>query len=423
MPTSTPPVEIRITDLRNPVLSAEQEALLAEAEREPVELSVDAVLATARDAASLSDFGPDDFVARLALWLGEIDENPNRTAFSRRRMYRDCCRLATNRLRVVDLLRRHPEIHDIEIVSPLVIVGMPRTGTTHLLNVIAADERFRTLQLWESLEPVPVPGEEPGPDGIDPRFLRAQDAWQRMRRSNPNGAAMHAMNPEHIHEELELECIDFSSYRMEWSMQMLPRWRDHYLAHDQTPHYEFLRTMLKVLQWQRGPDRWVLKCPQHLEQLGPLMSTFPDATVVLTHRDPVSVIQSAVTMMGNNARLSFKHLDVDTLFEYWADRVERLLSAGVRDLHLVPEPQRVDVMFHELMADQLGVIRSVYERAGLPLSDETRAELERHIAEHPRGKEGRVVYDLRADFGVEPEELRRRFSFYVDRFPVKAEVH
>jgi hypothetical protein len=181
--------------------------------------------------------------------------------------------------------------------------------------------------------------------------------------------------------------------------------------------------MLKVLQWQRGPDRWVLKCPQHLEQLGPLMSTFPDATVVLTHRDPVSVIQSAVTMMGNNARLSFKHLDVDTLFEYWADRVERLLSAGVRDLHLVPEPQRVDVMFHELMADQLGVISSVYERAGLPLSDETRAELERHIAEHPRGKEGRVVYDLRADFGVEPEELRRRFSFYVDRFPVKAEVH
>lgn len=422
MPTPAAQREIRITDLHDPVLTGAQRAALAEAEGTPAELSVDAVLAAARQAADLTDFGPDDFVERLSLWLAEVDEDPNRTAFARRRMYDECVRLAANRLRVVDLLQRRPEIHDVEIVAPVVVVGMPRTGTTHLLNVLAADEQFRSLQLWESREPVPVPGEAPGPDGVDPRYRRAQQLWDDMRRVNPNGAAMHAMHPEHIHEDLELECIDFSSYRMEWSMQMMPRWRDYYLAHDQTPHYEFIRTMLKVLQWQRGPDRWVLKCPQHLEQLGPLMHTFPDATVVLTHRDPVSVVQSAVTMLGNNARLSFRHLDVEALFDYWVDRIERLLQAGLRDVALVPESQRVDVLFQELIADQLGVAASVYERAGIELSDGARADLERHIAEHSRGREGRVVYDLRGDFGVEPAALRRRFAPYLERFPVTIEV-
>ena len=85
---------------------------------------------------------------------------------------------------------------------------------------------------------------------------------------------------------------DFSSYNQEWVVRA-PRWRDHYLAHDQTPHYAYMKTVLHILQWFRPRERWVLKSPQHLEQLGPLLATFPDATIVVTHRDPVAVIQSA----------------------------------------------------------------------------------------------------------------------------------
>ena len=147
---------------------------------------------------------------------------------------------------------------------------------------------------------------------------------------------MHPMHPDHVHEELELELPDFSSYTPEW-VARCPQWRDYYLAHDQTPHYRYLRTVLQILQWIRPGERWVLKSPQHLEQLGPLLATFPDATVVVTHRDPVSVVQSAATMMTYAARMSYRHPKPDFYLDYWTDRIRRLLEASVRDRHLVSD--------------------------------------------------------------------------------------
>ncbi|HRE00268.1 MAG TPA: hypothetical protein PLV68_03155, partial [Ilumatobacteraceae bacterium] len=127
---------LRIDDLGAPVLSEHQQQLLADAEAVPVTLSVDTVLAAARDRSGLSDYGSMDFLDRLSLWLGEIDQDPNRTAYIRKRLFDDCVRFATSRLRLTDLLRRHPEIHDVQIVRPVIVVGMPRTGTTHLVNVL-----------------------------------------------------------------------------------------------------------------------------------------------------------------------------------------------------------------------------------------------------------------------------------------------
>ncbi|WP_235735007.1 sulfotransferase family protein [Nocardioides alcanivorans] len=413
---------LRVTDLRDPVLSDVQRHTLAYAEANPVELSVESVLAAARHETGLDDFGPDDFHERLALQLDEIDADPHRSAVARLVTFGNSVRYAVNRLRVMDLLRRHPEIHDVEIAAPVVVVGLPRSGTTHLVNLLAADKRFRSLPLWESQEPVPRPEDEMDTDGPDPRIARSQRRWDHMKASSPVLAAMHPMNPDHIHEELELECLDFSSYNFEWASTMAPRWRDYYLAHDQRPHYEFLATMLKVLQWQRGPNRWILKCPQHLEQLGPLMETFPDATVVMTHRDPVSVVQSAATMSAYGARANFKRVDVDAIFDYWADRVARLLEAGTRDLPRIPAGRRVDVFFHEFMADDIGTVERIYARIGIDFTEEARASVAEHLERHPRGADGQVVYDLRADFGREPDELRARFAPYLEMFPVKVEV-
>jgi hypothetical protein len=145
------------------------------------------------------------------------------------------------------------------------------------------------MPLWEGQEPVADPNEKPGADGIDPRWHRCNAIWDQMRTSSPLIAAMHPMEPDHIHEELEFMLPDFTSYNIEWIARS-PKWRDYYLAHDQTPHYQgALLTGLKILQWANPRERWVLKCPQHLEQIGPLMSTFPDATIVVTHRDPMSI--------------------------------------------------------------------------------------------------------------------------------------
>jgi Sulfotransferase family len=418
---------IRITDLRRPELTDIQRLALDHGEGHPVELTVEAVLSAAVERTGLFDFGPDDFRHRLRLWLEEVDADPERTALGRFTLFRDCVRYAANRLRIHDTLVRHPEILDLEIVAPIIVVGLPRSGTTHLVNLIASDTRLRSLPLWESYEPVPDPGELPTADGGDPRYRRVEGEWQGMEAMLPHMAAMHPMRPDHIHEELELQLPDFSSYQLEW-VARAPHWRDYYLDHDQTPHYAYLKTVLQILQWQDSAThqsparRWVLKSPQHLEQFGPLLSTFPDATVVVTHRDPVSVVQSAATMMTYAARMSYRTPEPDFYLSYWTDRIRRLLETSLRHGHIVGSGRRSDVLFHEFMADELGTVTRIYTQAGLAMTDDARAQVVTYVNDHPRDKEGQVVYDLRADFGVEPDVIRERFGFYFDAVPVQIEV-
>ena len=412
---------IRVTDLGEPVLTDVQRLALDHGERNPVDLSDAAVLAAAVERTGLDDFGPDDFCGRLRQWLGEVDGDGERTGLGRLTLFRDCVRYASNRLRIRDLLTRRPEILEAEIEAPIIVVGLPRSGTTHLVNLIAADRRLRSLPLWESYEPVPDDDEHPLPDGTDPRYRRAEQEWEAMQAMLPYLAAMHPMRPDHVHEELELQLPDFSSYQLEW-VARVPRWRDHYLAHDQTPHYAYLKTVLQILQWRRPGERWVLKSPQHLEQLGPLLTTFPDATVVVTHRDPVSVVQSAATMTAYAARMNYRTPEPGYYLSYWSERIRRLLEASLRDRHLIPGDRCRDVLFHEFMADDAGTVEHIYAVAGLAMTDEARSHMAMYRAQHPRAKEGQVVYDLRADFGVEPEEVRAMFGFYHDAVPVRVEV-
>ena len=413
---------IRIEDLRHPILNDDQKAALAYGESQTVDLSVKAILTAAAAQTGLDDFGPTDFHERLALWLAEVDDDPNRTGFGRLIHYNDCVRYASTRLRIRDLLKKHPEIHDQQINQPIIVIGLPRSGTTHLVNLIASDQRLRSMPLWEGQEPVPDPKERPGPDGVDPRWHRCNAIWERMRAASPLLSAMHPMEPDHIHEELEFLLPDFTSYNLDWVVRA-PRWRDYYLAHDQTPHYQgALKTGLKILQWYKPRERWVLKCPQHLEQIGPLMKTFPDATIVVTHRDPISVLQSAATMQTYAARTSYKTTDPEWYLASWHDRIRRLLEASVRDRGLLPEGRVVDVYFDRFMKDDLGTVERIYAAAGLPMTDEARGQHAAYLKAHPRGKEGQVVYDLRKDFGADPEQLREAFRFYFDAFDVKLEV-
>ncbi len=421
--------DIRIDDLAAPVLTDFQAGAIDFGETQTIDLSVDAVLAAAVDATGLDDFGPDhpdhpgtaDFRERLDLWLREVDEDPDRLTLGKLVLWGNVVRYASNRLRIHDLLRRHPEIRDIEIRRPVIVIGLPRSGTTNLVNLLAADQRFRSMPLWESYEPVPDPRESPDAAGVDPRWTRCNEAWEAMRAATPLIAAMHPMEPDHVHEELELMLPDFSSYNQEW-VGRVPRWRDYLLAHDQTPHYEYMKTSVQILQWYRPRERWVLKSPQHLEQIGPLLSVFPDATIVVTHRDPVAVVQSTATMMAYAARMSYRHTMPEWYAEYWTDRMQRLLDRSVRDRHLLPEDRTVDVYFDRYMDDEMGTLQGIYDVAGLELTPEARAQIEAHRAAHPRGKDGRVVYDLRRDFGVTPDEVRARFGSYFDRFDVRIEV-
>ncbi len=414
------PNQIRIDDLGAPVLTPMQKMVTDSFAGADVQFTEDSVLDDARKRTGLTDFGPDDFRERLAVWCQAVDEDAELGPMGQVRFYGDMVRYAANRLRFQHLLARHPEILDIEIRKPIIIAGLPRSGTTHLLNLIATDTRLRSLPYWESLEPIPDPGVAAGPKEQDPRYVKCAAEHQMLGQVAPLLRNMHDLAPDHVHEEIEVANLDFSSYQPEW-LAMVPRWRDYYFAHDQRPHYAYMKNVLKALQWLRGPDRWILKSPQHLEQLGPLIETFADATVVLTHRDPVSVVASAITMLSYGDRLRRTRVDPPAVAAYWSDRVERLLRACVRDRELLPASRSIDVLFHEFMADDVAMVERIYEVADLDMSDGARAELHRYMRENPRGKHGRIVYDLQGDFGIDPEALRERFDFYYERFPIEAE--
>lgn len=412
--------DIHINDLASPVYTTMQRAALDYGETLAIELNRKSIMEEAEGKTGLCDWGPEDFLDRLDLLCDEWGNDTGLTGLGRLSLRNKLLQHASSRLLIQNQFKRHPEIHDIQIEKPIIVAGLPRSGTTHLLNLMAADSRLRALPLWESYEPVPMPGEVALTNDTEPRYQRCADTWDMMQKMLPHIAAMHPMNPNHIHEELELMGPNFGSYNYEWLCHS-PRWRDHYYAEDQTYQYEYMRDVLKLLTWQQRntdrPTRWVLKCPQHLEQLPILHKTFPDATIAITHRDPVAVIQSTVTMLAYGQRLNRKKVLTGELLNYWSNRIARLLQACTNDRHKLPEKQSIDVPFHTMIEDDIGMVEKIYHKASLAMTEQARHELSR-FANDQGGAYGRVVYDLKGQFGTNPGELSKRFNFYYDAFPV-----
>jgi Sulfotransferase family len=411
----------KVDGFRNPVLPEDRRAALEAAEAAPLDMSVENVLAQARERTGLEDFGPMDFTERLGRLLAEVEADQNLWKSAKQTFIGFCVKAAANRLKNADFLKRNPGVAAQKIDRPSFIIGLPRSGTTHLENLIAADRRLRYLPVYLGSEAVPAPGEQRGPDGKDPRWARADAHWQRMK-GNAIMAAMHEHSPDHACGENELQMPDFSTYQWEW-MAEVPGWRDYYLSHDQAPHYAYGRKMLQAIAHQFPSEcRWILKGNQHSEQLPALMATYPDAIIVQTHRDPVAILQSVLTMRGMSVLANQKTPDIAAHVAYWVDRIERMLRAYMRDAGKIPTSQRVDLMFQDVMADDVGSAQKVLNAADLPSSDESLADMRDYMAAHPRGKDGRVVYDLAGDFNLDKERLREKFSFYTDRFPVRKEV-
>jgi hypothetical protein len=165
----------------------------------------------------------------------------------------------------------------------------------------------------------------------------------------------------------------------------------------------------------------VLKSPQHLEQIPAVMQTFPDATLVFTHRDPVAVIASFATMAAYSARTNRSApIDVQGIARYWQERVLSLYAACVRDRDLVPPERSVDVHFDDFMADDIATVERIYGVAGLPFTEGTRSAMDAFMTDHPRGKFGGVVYDLE-QLGLDAAEIRAASASYIDRFGVQLE--
>ncbi len=375
-------------------------------------LNADALHAKAIADTGLDDFGPDDYRERMDVYLAALHEIDDLHAPGTVNFFSQMSQWLKNRLLLADLLKRHPEIHDIELLPPVVIAGLPRTGTTHLHNLLGQASNFRTLPYWESFEPFPLPAEA----GMqpDPRAARMDVAVQVMNMLMPHFVLMHEMTTEHVHEEIQLLANDFSTMFME-TLAHVPRWTDYYLAHDQTSTYEYLTTQLKALQFLRGGRRWLLKSPQHLEQLPVLDKVFPGMAVVCTHRDPVPVAISMVAMLVYSARMHRSQVPVEEIAAAWMDRLEIMLAALIRDRGVIAPERSIDVRFTDFMADELGVAEQVFGLVGEPVTDEARAAMADYVANHQRGRLGRVETSCEM-FGLDEDELRARFAPYVERF-------
>jgi len=412
--THATPDLVELDDLAEPRFSPEaqqiRDMMAALAADSP--LDADALHARAIADTGLDDFGPDDYRERLDVYLAALHDIDDMHGPGVVNFFGQLSQWLKNRLLLTDLLKRHPEIRDIELLPPVVIAGLPRTGTTHLHNLLAAAPTFRTLPYWESFEPFPLPAEvgvEP-----DPRAARMDVAVQVMNTVMPHFALMHEMTTEHVHEEIQLLANDFSTMFME-TLAHVPRWTDYYLAHDQTSTYEYLATQLKALQFLRGGRRWLLKSPQHLEQLPVLDQVFPGIAVVCTHRDPVPVAISMVAMITYSARMHRSVVPVEAIAAAWIDRLELMLGALVRDRNVIGPDRSIDVRFDDFMADELGVAEQVYGLVGEPVTDDARAALTEYLAGHQRGRLGKVVTSCEM-FGLDEDDLRARFAPYVSRF-------
>ncbi|EUA14844.1 sulfotransferase family protein [Mycobacterium kansasii 732] len=405
---------VRLDDLAEPRFSTEAQQLrdMMATMAPQCPLDADALHARASADTGLHDFGDDDYRERLDVFLAALRDIDGLHPPGVVNFYGQLLQLLKNRLLLADLLTRHPEIDDIELRPPVFIAGLPRTGTTHLHNMLAAAPTFRTMPYWESVEPYPLPAEA----GIepDPRRARMDVAVHVINIVMPYFPLMHEMTTDHVHEEIQLLANDFSTMLFE-TLAHVPRWRDYYQAHDQTPHYAYLATQLKAMQFLRGGRRWLLKSPQHLEQVPVLDRVFPGSIVVFTHRDPVPVALSMIAMIVYSARMHRSPVPVAEIAAYWVDRLELMLTALVRDRDTVGPRRSIDIRFDDFMADELGVAARVYALAGEPFDEPARTAFTGYLAGHRRGRLGHVETSCEM-FGLTEKDLRARFAPYVERF-------
>ncbi|MFE3329609.1 sulfotransferase family protein [Streptomyces sp. NPDC059176] len=358
------------------------------------------------------------FEEPLALLCHSLTEEVQLTANGRFMLHSQLVNNLSTRLRLAELAARRPEIFEAPVPEPLFITGAPRTGTTFLQRLIARDPRSRSLPLWESTHPLPDGDLTAARKDPDPRIKASRVEVGMTNRILPEQAAMHELVYDEAEEDNLLLSLSHCSPMYE-DIGLVPAYTRWYTTTDHTDGYRYFKRVLQFLQWSRpAGDRWVLKSPGHAEMLLPLFGAFDDATVVQTHRDPVTSVISFSNMVAYGARVYFAHPNPHLIGKYAADVIERSLRASLRD-RVGREHQVVDVLFRPLVEDPLREVRRVYEAADRELDAVTEQAM-RAYAKAEEHRSGRHRYAAE-DFALDVSELRERFAFYYDHFDVPQE--
>ncbi len=386
---------------------------------------LDTVLTDAQRKEQLSEWGSGEFLRPLSVLLADY-AGANLNAVGVHILGSGLVHSLRMRLRAREWIRRHPEILDERIVTPVVVVGMMRSGTTLLQRLLAADPRFDCAYGWEVVEVAPRLDQQF--TGVDPRIAVSDAREAKSRELAPQLFAIHPMYAREAEEEIVFLADAFLSHVPEAGAS-LPGYRQWLDEQDFTPAYTYLHLMLRFLQWQKrqrlperrlAPQRWVLKSPAHLGYLDLLRAQFPGLHIVHLHRDPKTTVASGASL---NATLHAMHADTVDLHRVGAEWLQRMAwtterAMATRDrwsAELGPDAVTVtDVAFDDAVAEPIAEVARVYDAIGLPLTVDAEDAMRRWLRERPRSAE-RPPYALET-YGLRPEQVDERFSLYNKRF-------
>ena len=375
----------------------------------PVDLS--ALEAAAAAETGLTDFGDPTYRDGLAVLVDSLAGEAQLNELGGLALESQLVGALRNRLRITDWRATHPEVAAEPVTTPLFVIGLPRTGTTLLSALLAEDPRRRALRRWESGDLVPPP--EAATFTTDPRIEETRAAGGMLDALNPGFKAIHYEPAEGPTECVTLLAQHFASLLWE-TVANVPAYGKWLLAADERAAYGYHHDALQLLQ-SRAPGRWSLKSPHHGLALDALLAQYPDARIVVTHRDPVPVIGSLCSLVRS---LSGTFSDADHrpyIAAHWVEVAETIVTrtADARTRH--PEAAFVDVDYDRLVGAPLDVVRAIYAFDDMELTPDVEARMQAYLAENAQGKHGRHTYDL-AEFGLHADEIRERFA---DELPTR----
>jgi hypothetical protein len=372
------------------------------------------LLEVARRQAGLNDFGDPSFLEPLSRLIESIGAEARLNPVGRLATRHDLIRLLVNRLQMEEDRKRNPGIAEEEIRRPILITGLPRTGTTLLHSLLALDPASRVPLTWEIMYPSPPP--ETATYHTERRIALAERQISWFHRLVKGFNRIHQIGARLPEECLVIFSHSFLSYQFE-TTHRLPSYLDWLKAQDLHPAYEVHRRFLQHLQWRCPGERWILKTPAHMFDFEAMFWAYPDACVVMTHRDPIEVTASNASL---TATLRAAFSDGFDPFEVgpecsqrWAEAMGKALHS--RDRGCAPAERFLDVYYVDLLADPVAAVRKVYARFDLHFPEELKDRIQEFLHQNPKDRYGKHRYSLE-EFGLNLEEEKTRYSFYRERF-------
>jgi hypothetical protein len=363
----------------------------------------------ARAATGLEDFGSSYYREGLERIVEALNSEADLNDMGRVIQHATISNALIQRLKIEDTYRQHPEIDDQVIGGPVFVIGLPRTGTTALSQLVAADPQFRSLRMWESQAPTPPP--EAATQHSDPRIAQAAAGLKMLDDMFPLMKTLYNSEPTAPTECQDLMGMSFRTFHFDGAVRA-PGYLAWLMGCDMRETYTFHRRVLKLLQWHCPPVLWHLKTPVHMFALDALIEAYPNAKFLWSHRDPAKVMGSVCSLIQYVRSWSSDRNDANELgaeqVDSWVEGVRRAMDFRNR----VGDERFADVSFAALQTDPVGTLQTSYESLGLTFTDATLDSVKQWAQEHKPGSRGAHDYHL-ADYGLTPEGVRERFADYL----------